>query len=198
MPDLRKPSRVARTHISWGQFSVGSRFLVYFWAFFRATPLFGLLFIAVFSVGDRARNGLFHWVFWIRDPCFEPFLDGFDRTFGHTFSSLIPLYVISNRVFAVLGITGFPLDLGAIFIPHDRGCVHFVPRMLAACLQYDGQCKRCYSGHKDRKPNHIAVIVPTTNARLESGRRIGDWRKGLIVSTTGMMAKPTGTAAIAR
>jgi hypothetical protein len=55
-----------------------------------------------------------------------------------------------------------------------------------------------YSGHKDRKPNHIAAIVPTTNARLESGRRIGDWRKGLIVSATGMIARPTGTAAMAR
>jgi hypothetical protein len=73
-----------------------------------------------------------------------------------------------------------------------------VPSMLAARLSYSGQCKRHYSGHKDRKPNHIAAIVPTTNVRLESGRRIGDWRKGLIVSTTGMMAKPTGTAAIAR
>jgi hypothetical protein len=64
--------------------------------------------------------------------------------------------------------------------------------------RYQQRYIRFYSGHKDRKPNHIAAIVPTTNARLESGLRIGDWRKGLIVSATGMIARPTGTAAMAR
>jgi hypothetical protein len=49
------------------------------------------------------------------------------------------LYVISDRLFAVLEITGFSLDLGGIFIPHDRGCVRPVPSMLAARLSYSGQ-----------------------------------------------------------
>jgi len=39
-------------------------------------------------------------------------------------------------------------------------------------------------------------MVPTTKATLEIGRRIG-LANGLMVSATGIIAKPTGTAAIA-
>jgi hypothetical protein len=87
---------------------------------------------------------------------------------------------------------------GGFCIRRNGGFIERMPSVLDAAQRSREHCIRCYNGHKDRKPNHIAAIVPTTNARLESGRRIGDWRKGLIVSATGMIAKPTGTAAIAR
>ena len=49
--------------------------------------------------------------------------------------------------------------------------VHWWCQLLLA-----GTSVRSYSGHKDKYPNHIAVTVPTTKARLDKGRRIGDLR----------------------